>query len=243
LPDPQPPEEQEGQEQRPSFTRAIGDAVRRTGIGQVAPGEVPTAGSLLSAIGGVRGLIESILPGLGFLVLYSVTRNLLLSVLVPVAISLVFVVIRLVGRTPLTQAFAGVAGIAISAVLALVTGKPEDNFLPGIVINCVSLVVLLISIVARWPLIGVIVGFLTNEGSAWRGNRARRRVLYIATWLWCGLFALRLAVEVPLYLSREIEWLAGTKLLLGVPLYAAFIWITWLLVRVVYGRPDDAGRA
>jgi len=243
LPDPQPPEEQEGQEQRPSFTRAIGDAVRRTGIGQVAPGEVPTAGSLLSAIGGVRGLIESILPGLGFLVLYSVTRNLLLSVLVPVAISLVFVVIRLVGRTPLTQAFAGVAGIAISAVLALVTGKPEDNFLPGIVINCVSLVVLLISIVARWPLIGVIVGFLTNEGSAWRGNRARRRVLYIATWLWCGLFALRLAVEVPLYLSREIEWLAGTKLLLGVPLYAAFIWITWLLVRVVYGRADDAGRA
>lgn len=243
MPDPQPPEEQEGQEQRPSFTRAIGDAVRRTGIGQVAPGEVPTAGSLLSAIGGVRGLIESILPGLGFLVLYSVTRNLLLSVLVPVAISLVFVVIRLVGRTPLTQAFAGVAGIAISAVLALVTGKPEDNFLPGIVINCVSLVVLLISIVARWPLIGVIVGFLTNEGSAWRGNRARRRVLYIATWLWCGLFALRLAVEVPLYLSREIEWLAGTKLLLGVPLYAAFIWITWLLVRVVYGRPDDAGRA
>ena len=243
MPDPQPPEEQEGQEQRPSFTRAIGDAVRRTGIGQVAPGEVPTAGSLLSAIGGVRGLIESILPGLGFLVLYSVTRNLLLSVLVPVAISLVFVVIRLVGRTPLTQAFAGVAGIAISAVLALVTGKPEDNFLPGIVINCVSLVVLLISIVARWPLIGVIVGFLTNEGSAWRGNRARRRVLYIATWLWCGLFALRLAVEVPLYLSREIEWLAGTKLLLGVPLYAAFIWITWLLVRVVYGRADDAGRA
>lgn len=243
MPDPKPPEEQEGQEQRPSFTRAIGDAVRRTGIGQVAPGEVPTAGSLLSAIGGVRGLIESILPGLGFLVLYSVTRNLLLSVLVPVAISLVFVVIRLVGRTPLTQAFAGVAGIAISAVLALVTGKPEDNFLPGIVINCVSLVVLLISIVARWPLIGVIVGFLTNEGSAWRGNRARRRVLYIATWLWCGLFALRLAVEVPLYLSREIEWLAGTKLLLGVPLYAAFIWITWLLVRVVYGRADDAGRA
>jgi hypothetical protein len=243
LPDPQPPEEQEGQEQRPSFTRAIGDAVRRTGIGQVAPGEVPTAGSLLSAIGGVRGLIESILPGLGFLVLYSVTRNLLLSVLVPVAISLVFVVIRLVGRTPLTQAFAGVAGIAISAVLALVTGKPEDNFLPGIVINCVSLVVLLISIVARWPLIGVIVGFLTNEGSAWRGNRTRRRVLYIATWLWCGLFALRLAVEVPLYLSREVEWLAGTKLLLGVPLYAAFIWITWLLVRVVYGRQEDAGRA
>lgn len=217
--------------------------MRRTGIGQVTPGEVPTAASLLSAIGGVRGLVESILPGLGFLVLYSVTKDLLISVLVPVGIALVFVVIRLVQRTPITQAFAGVAGIAISAVLALVTGRAEDNFVPGIIINSVSLLVLLLSIVVRWPLIGVIVGFLTNEGAAWRTRKAQRRVLYVATWLWCGLFALRLSVQVPLYLAGEVELLAGTKLLLGVPLYAALLWVTWLLVRAVYGRAEEAKRA
>jgi len=53
------------------------------------------------------------------------------------------------------------------------------------------------------------------------------------------LFSLRLIVEVPLYASGETEWLAGTKLLLGVPLYAAFLWVTWLLVRAVYVRSAD----
>jgi hypothetical protein len=218
------------------FRDAFADAMRKTGLGQVAPGEVPTAGALLKAVGGVRGLAESILPGLGFLVSYSLTTNLLLSVLAPVALAIVFVVLRLAMRTPLTQALVGILGIAISAVLALVTGRAENNFVPGIVINAVSLVVLLVSIAVRWPLIGVVVGFLTNEGADWKRDRAKCRVLLLATWLWAGLFALRLAVELPLYLARETAWLAGTKLLLGLPLYAGMLWVTWLLVRAVYGR-------
>lgn len=230
-------------ERTPTFSESFTQALWRSGIGQVKPGEVPTAGSLLKAIGGVRGLIESILPGLVFLVLYTVTANLVLSVLVPVAIALVFVVIRLATRTPLTQAFAGVIGIVVSAVLALVTGKAVDNFIPGMVINAVCVTALLVSILVRWPIIGIVVGFLTNEGTAWRKDRAKRRVLYVATWLWVGLFALRLAVEVPLYLAGEVAWLAGTKLLLGVPLYAALLWVTWLLVRAVYGRAAAAAAA
>jgi hypothetical protein len=231
--DPQQPE--------PGFREAFADAMRKTGLGQVAPGEVPTAGSLLAAVGGVRGLAESILPGLGFLVIYTLTKSLPLSVLAPVALAVIFVIVRLVTRTPLTQAFAGIVGIAISAVLALVTGRAENNFVPGILINVGSLLVLLVSIAARWPLIGVVVGFLTNEGTAWRQDRAKRRVLFLATWLWAALFALRLAVEVPLYVAKETEWLAGTKLLLGVPLYAAMLWVTWLLVRAVYGRLSAEG--
>ncbi|CAN5260613.1 DUF3159 domain-containing protein [soil metagenome] len=226
----------------PGFREAFADAMRKTGLGQVAPGEVPTAGSLLKAVGGIRGLIESILPGLAFLVLYAATKSVALSVLVPVALAVLFVVVRLVTRTPITQAFAGIAGIAISAVLALISGRAEANFIPGIIINIASLSVLLLSILVRWPLIGVIVGFLTNETTRWREQKAKRRVLYLTTWLWAGLFALRLAVEVPLYLAKEAEWLAGVKLLLGIPLYAAMLWVTWLLVRAVYAssvRPSS----
>lgn len=217
------------------FREAFTDAMRKTGLGQVAPGEVPTGKSLLKAVGGLRGLVESILPGLAFLVLYAITKNLPLSVLVPVALAAVSVVSRLYTHTPITQAFAGIVGIAISAIFALVSGRAEANFIPGIVINSVSLAVLLISILVRWPLIGVIVGFLTNETAQWRRQKAKRRVLYLTTWLWAGLFALRLGVEVPLYLAHEAEWLAGTKLLLGIPLYAGMLWVTWLLVRAVYG--------
>ena len=220
----------------PGFREAFADALRKTGLGQVAPGEVPSVGSLLKAVGGVRGLAESILPGLGFLVIYTFTKSLVPSVLAPIALAVVFVAVRLTTRTPLTQAFAGILGIAISAVLALVTGRAENNFAPGILINVGSLAVLLVSIAVRWPLIGVVVGFLTNEGVDWKQDRAKRRVLFLVTWLWASLFALRLAVEVPLYFAKETEWLAGTKLLLGIPLYAGMLWVTWLLVRAVYGK-------
>ncbi|HEV7957025.1 MAG TPA: DUF3159 domain-containing protein [Marisediminicola sp.] len=219
-----------------TFREALGAAVRNAGIGQVAPGEMPTAASLLAAVGGARGLIESILPALSFLVIWTLTRNLALSVLVPVATALVFVIIRLVSRTPPTQAFAGVAGVAISAALALFTGRAEDNFLPGLIINVVSLVVLLASLAVRYPLIGVIVGVLSNEGLEWRKDAAKRRVLNLATVLWAGLFAVRLIAELPLYFAGEVELLAGVKLVLGVPFYALVLWVTWLLVRAVYRR-------
>ena len=212
-------------------------AARKAGIGQVAPGEAPSARALLTAVGGVRGLVESILPGLTFLVVYTITQDLLPSVLIPLVVAVGFVVVRAVTKSPTMTAVAGVLGIAVSAALALLTGRPEDNFVPGFVINAVSLTVLLVSLAVRWPLIGVVVGLLTGEGGAWREDRAKRRVLTVATVLWAGMFALRLAVQVPLYLSGATEWLAGTKLLMGVPLYAFLLWVTWLLVRAVYARP------
>jgi hypothetical protein len=223
-------------EEQPSFRESFADAVRKTGFGQVAPGEVPTGSSLLKAVGGVRGIIESIVPGIGFLVVYTITHALLLSVLVPLALSVIFIVVRLVTRSPVIPALAGIVLLAVSAILALVTGKADNNFVPGMIINAVCALALLVSIVARWPLIGVIVGFLTNEPTEWRADKSKRRVLYIATWLWVVLFGIRLVVELPLYFAHETTWLASARLVTGVPLYAIFLWLTWLLVRTVYSR-------
>ncbi|MCU1533788.1 MAG: hypothetical protein JWR53_269, partial [Glaciihabitans sp.] len=97
---------------------------------------------------------------------------------------------------------------------------------------------LLVSILVRWPLIGIIVGFLTNEPTEWRHDKAKRRILYLVTWLWVGLFAARLVIEVPLYLAHETALLAGARLITGVPLYAIVLWVTWLLVRAAYGRAN-----
>jgi hypothetical protein len=217
-----------------SLREQLREAALRAGIGRVAPGEVPTGHALLTAIGGVRGLVESILPGLAFLVIYTFSHDLLPSVLIPVGVGVVFVAVRAVQRGPLPQAIAGLLGIALSAFLAVISGRAVDNFIPGIVINAVSLAVLLLSLAARWPLIGVVVGLLTNEGGSWRADRAKRRVLTVTTWLWALLFVIRLAVEVPLFLARDASLLAAAKLVLGVPFYAAMLWVTWLLVRTVY---------
>lgn len=228
---------------RVSLAAQLQAAARRAGIGQVAPGEVPTAAALLTAIGGVRGLVESIVPGLGFVVVYTITRDVVPSVLIPLVLAVAFVVARAVQRGPVAQALAGVFGIALSAGIALLSGRAENNFVPGLIINAASLLAMLVSIAVRWPLIGVVVGLLTNEGTGWRADRAKRRVLVLATWLWAGLFAARLAVQVPLFLAGDVALLGTLKLVMGVPLYAGLLWVTWLLVRTVYrGREatDDA---
>lgn len=229
-------------EERPavSMSDQLRQAALRAGIGKVAPGDAPSGHALLTAIGGVRGLVESILPGFAFLIIFTLTQSILPSVLIPVAIGIVFVVIRAVQRGPVPQAVAGLLGIAISAFLAIISGRAVDNFLPGIVINAISIAVLVATLITRWPLIGLIVGLITGEGGAWRDDRAKRRVLTLTTWLWVALFALRLVIEVPLYLANEAALLGGIKLITGVPLYAAMLWVTWLLVRTVYaGRAAD----
>jgi len=227
-----------------SLHAQLRDAVARAGIAQVAPGEAPSGAALLTAVGGVRGLAESILPGFAFLIVYTVTAQLVPSVVIPVVVALVFVAVRVAQRQSLATALVGIVGVVVSAGLALFTGKAESNFLPGIVINAVCLAVVLGTLIVRRPLIGLVVGLLLPaddhpEQGGWRADPVKRRVLTVATWLWAGLFALRLAIEIPLYLTAQVELLAAIKLITGVPLYAAVLWVTWLLGRTVFRTGAD----
>lgn len=214
---------------------AFAAAAQRSGFAQVAPGERPTAHALWAAVGGVRGLVESLLPGFLFLVVFTITGEVAPSVLIPLGIAIVFVLVRAIMRSPIMPAVIGLIGIALSAGLALWTGRAEENFVLGFVINGVWLVALIVSLAVRRPLIGIITGLLTGD-HAWRSDPAKRTVLTVTTWLWVGLFALRLGVQVPLYLTEQAAALAATKLLMGLPLYAAVLWVTWLMIRAVYAR-------
>ena len=214
---------------------AFAAAAQRSGFAQVAPGERPTAHALWAAVGGVRGLVESLLPGFLFLVVFTITGEVAPSVLIPLGIAIVFVLVRAIMRSPIMPAVIGLIGIALSAGLALWTGRAEENFVLGFVINGVWLVALIVSLAVRRPLIGVITGLLTGD-HAWRSDPAKRTVLTVTTWLWVGLFALRLGVQLPLYLTEQAAALAATKLLMGLPLYAAVLWVTWLMIRAVYAR-------
>lgn len=225
----------------------LAQAAKRAGLGELATGEPPTARALLGALGGIRGLAEAILPGLVFLILYTFTFNVPLSLGASVATAIVFTVIRIVGRTPVTQAMTGLIGVGLSAILALVTGKGENNFILGLWLNAAYAVALLVSILVRWPLIGLAVGYLMGEGLEWRKDKAKFRIMQGLTFLWFLLFAVRLAVQLPLYFANTqaaTAALALTKLLMGIPLYAPLLLVTWLVVRSVYNlgqkKPEES---
>lgn len=213
-------------------TRArLEQAARGSGIGRLAESGQVDGRSVLSAIGGVRGVVEAMLPGLVFLVAYTFTRDLVLSIVLPLAVGVVFVVVRLVQRQPASPAIGGVLGIALSAVLALLNNRPEDYYLPGFWTNGAYFAVLLLSVIIGWPVIGVAAGFLTGSGTTWRSDRRVRRVYSALTLMWCALFALRLAVQIPLYYTGAIEALGTARLVMGIPLYAPLLVVTWLVIR------------
>ncbi|WP_258805645.1 DUF3159 domain-containing protein [Pseudarthrobacter sp. NS4] len=188
---------------------------------------------VLRSAGGVQGIAESILPGLVFLVSFTISRELTVSLIAALAAAAAFTVVRLIQRRPLTQALAGVVGVGISAWLANTTGKAEDFYLPGFFTNAAYILAMVVSILVKWPIAGLLFGFIRNEGLDWRKDRARLKAYRLGTWIIVAVLALRLIVQVPLYLMgpEGLAALATTRLLMGAPLYILGVWIAWLVTR------------
>ncbi|MFM6977468.1 MAG: DUF3159 domain-containing protein [Micrococcales bacterium] len=193
--------------------------------------------SLLVTMGGWQGIAESIVPGFVFVLVFSISKDAPLAVIWAVAISVAFIAIRLMRRGSLVQAFSGLIGIGLAAWLALRDGgATRDYFVTGFITNLAYLVPLGISVLIRWPLIGVLMGLILREGTTWRRNKYELRVFTAATLLWVGLFAGRLMVQYPLYLANNLVALGIARLAMGLPLYAMVLWLNWLLVRGVFKR-------
>lgn len=243
-----PPAEPDREGESPALTppsaselvgAALGDAARRAGLNPAE--DAPTGHVVWRAMGGWRGILESVLPSLVFVVLFTLTYdratqtgNLPLALGLSVGLAAVFTVIRLVTKSPPAAAIGGLVATAGAAALALWTGRGQDNFVLGFVTNGAYGTAFLVSAIIGWPLIGLAVGFLMNEGTRWRADKRKRRVF---TWLsiaWAGLFAVRLAVQLPLYFAGDVTALGTLKLIMGLPLFAPLLAVTWLAVRALY---------
>jgi len=194
--------------------------------------------SVLAAVGGWLGIVESILPALVFVTGLSLSKNTVAAVVSAVSVSAFFLILQIIRRKPLTQAIAGAVGIGISAFLPLREGgQAADYFVQGFFTNAIYASVLLISVIVRWPIVGLLVGALLGDVKSWRGDKPLARRYQIATFLWIGLFSARLVVQVPLYFAGQTELLGIFRIAMGVPLYALCIWFTWLLIRGSVSKP------
>jgi hypothetical protein len=175
---------------------------------------------LLAATGGPLGIAETALPGVAFVVAYTISgSDTRLSAIVAVAVAAVFAVARLARRQTPRHALSGLAGVVLAAFIATRSGKAENFFLPGLLLNAAYAAACLISIALRRPVVGLVV------------PTAPRRAAVRATWGWVGFFSLRLAVQLPLYLAGAVVALGIARTAMGVPLFAVGLWLTWLLIR------------
>lgn len=194
--------------------------------------------SFADAIGGWRGLVESALPGFVYVIVFLITDTWLAPSLAALATVAVMVVVRLIQHGSLHQALSGVVGVVIGAIWSWRSGSASGYFTPGLFITVVYLAGVLLSMAVRWPVAGIVMGLVHGTGSAWRSDPEQAKRAQWGSAVLAGMFALKLAVQVPLYLAGNIALLGTVKLVMGTPLFALTLWVTWLIVKNV-GRKQE----
>jgi hypothetical protein len=132
----------------------------RTGPDEEAPAAFTFDRHLvLEQLGGVRGMVDSALPTVAFIVANAVD-GLRTGIWAAVAAAVLIFVLRLVRRESVQQAMSGLFAVGIAVAIAAFSGEARNFFAFGIVRNAAFALVLLGSIPFRRPLVGVVAEFL-----------------------------------------------------------------------------------
>ena len=186
---------------------------------------------LAKALGGWSGVIDSGLPFLVFTIAFLVTdRNLQVTLYAALGTAAILALLRLLRRQTLQQVLAGLFGIAIAAFIARRTGNADNFFLPGILTNAAYAAACLISIVAKRPLLGYVLEAMRGNDMSWVKDKKKHKLFSTITWLWTLIFRIRVAIMLPLYFLGQTAALGTLKILLGYPLFALAIFVTYRLL-------------
>jgi hypothetical protein len=203
---------------------------------------------LAKALGGKRGMLEAAVPTIAFTVTYLSTKDLRTALVLSVSAALVLLAVRLVQRSTPQFVINSLIGIGIGALFAYRSaqggGDASDNalayFLPGLIYNAGYAVVLTLTIVAGWPVVGFMVGSVAGDPTAWHKDEQIVRLCRNLTWMLVLPCVVRVAVQLPIYLggrsaedaSSYIAALGVSKIVMGWPLQlAALGGMVWLLAR------------
>ena len=188
---------------------------------------------VIGAFGGKKGLIDTGIPSIIFLVTFNVRKYLQEALFAAIAVSAVLTIIRLAMKDTIQHAISGFVGILICAWFANRTGNPSDLYIPKLLTNLGYGTLYLLANLAGWPILGLMLGPILGENLAWRNNPARKRAYIQAGWLWVAMFFTRIAVQYPIYKSGNLNLLGTVNLAMGYPLFIATAYGSWMILRRV----------
>lgn len=176
---------------------------------------------LAKALGGKRGVGESAVPTAAFTLCWILSHDLRASLILSIGSAVVLVLIRLIQRSTVQFVLNALVGIGIAALFATRSGEAKDVFLPGILYNGGYAVVLVLSILVGWPIVGFLVGSVTGEPTAWHADKPMVTLCRRLTWLLALPCVVRVLVQYPLWAGDHVALLGTSKIVLGWPLQVA----------------------
>ncbi|MBF6175117.1 DUF3159 domain-containing protein [Nocardia blacklockiae] len=192
--------------------------------------EPPAQETMLEQLGGFSGLIYSTLPVLVF-VPANALWGLTVAIWSALGVAAAILVWRLVRRDRVQPAISGFIGVGVCAFIAYRMGAAKGFFAFGIWASLVYGGVFLVSLLVRWPLAGVIWGWLNGHGTDWRSDRRVLRLYDLATLVWVLVFGARYLVQSRLYDHDATGLLAVARIAMGWPLTALALLVTIWAVR------------
>ncbi len=186
---------------------------------------------VVNALGGKKGLIDSGVPSIVFLVIFNISKEVNTAIMSALALSLILAIFRLIKKDTIQHSVSGVIGVLICAYFANKSGNASDFYIPKLLTNLGYGTVYLIANLVGWPILGVVLGPLLGENFTWRNNPARKRMYVKASWIWVAMFFSRIAVQYPIYRSGNVNLLGTVNLAMGYPLFFAAAYGTWLVIK------------
>jgi hypothetical protein len=203
----------------------------------------PKQQSVMDQLGGVSGLVYTSLPILIFVPVNSIW-NLTAAIWAAVGVAVLIAAWRVFRKESIQPAISGVLGVAVSAFIAHRTGDAKGYFLFGIYTSLAYGAAFVVSILIRWPLVGIIWGFLNGHGNLWRRHKGAVRAYDIATAAWALVFGARYVVQSQLYDTDHTGWLAVARIAMGWPLaglaFVVTIWAVRKADRIVEPPPTES---
>ena len=188
---------------------------------------------VLAAFGGKKGLIDSGIPSVIFLLVFNISDELQTALIASVAVSAILTIIRLAMRETIQHAVSGLIGSLICAWFANRTGNASDLYVPKLLTNLGYGSVYLVANLAGWPILGLLLGPILGENLQWRKDEVRARAYKRASWLWVAMFFTRIAVQYPIYRSGNVNLLGTVNLAMGYPLFLATAYGSWMILKSV----------
>ena len=191
--------------------------------------------SLTALLGGRRAALDATAPAVAFVTVWLISgRSLSWGAGAALVTGAAVAALRWRrGDRPLA-ALLGLLGVSVAVWIALRTGRAEDFFLVQLLSNVASALAWAVSVLARWPLLGVIVGGVLGQRTSWRQDPALLRAYSLASWVWVGQYLIRIAVFTPLWAAGAVVALGAARIALSLPLIAACVAVSGaVLVRVL----------
>lgn len=198
---------------------------------QDAESKAVTEAALFEAFGGVRGMVETVVPGLLFVTIFTINKDLHMSAIAALAVSLVLVVVRLVMKGTVKHAFSGVFGVAFGVVFAMMTGNAKDFYLPGMLYTLGLALAYIVTTLCGVPLIGLILGPVFKENLSWRTRNPGRKKAYAkASWAWGLILLAKCAILFPMYWWADTTKFGWVLIALKIPPFLLAVWLTWVFL-------------